>query len=229
MKFLMVTVNMEGISRYEMDRIPERIDDIVRPYHLKWVLRNMYFVEDGYDEDLAIDEAWKALEKTDWLKNKIYLGVMQSISKCRLDEIQIEDMAEPEPDKVNKYRNYFEEHGISENNLTYPNPIVVDQNRKLLDGYISYLIMKERGYTYAECILENRGNTLKKYVYGIHMPGTNEKKYKWSYPLRDAVVPGDILLAETSQGVKSVKVTGVEMGTEIYVDGLKKIRKMITV
>lgn len=227
MKFLMVSVDMKGMSNSEMDGVPERIDEIVKPYHLEWSFLNLYSVVNGYDEDLAVRAAKKALEQTDWLKDKVFAGIMQSISRCRLDEICVEGMTEPRPEKLEKYRAYFEEHGISEYDPTYPNPIVVDRDKNLLDGYISYLIMKEKGYTYADCLLAEQGTVLKKYISGIHIPGTSKKEYSWSYSLRDAVVPGDLLLVDTKQGKKLVRVMRVDMGTAGYVDGLRKVKKNI--
>ncbi|MGN0405762.1 MAG: hypothetical protein ACI4F1_11110 [Bariatricus sp.] len=227
MRLLSVVVESEHLSEEEKYRLPWKVDEIVRPYHLKWVFQNMYTVERGFDEDLAVSGARKALQEDEWLKGRIHISVWRSITTCRLDEINTEAMSEPEPGKIKKYREYFEQHGISEYTLTYPNLIVVDHDKNLLDGYISYLIMKEKGFTRAECLVADRDSRLKKFVYGIHWMGQNEKEYRWAYPLQDAVVPGDMLLVDTRFGEKLIKVTGVEMGTEAYVDSMKKVIKMI--
>lgn len=226
MKLLAVAVDMNGMSEYEQRRLPGKIDVIVKPHHLKWFFRNIYFVEEGYDEDIAVYGAKKALEETDWLKNIVFVSVFQPVERCRLDEIDIGDMSEPKPEKMDKYREYFEEHGISEYELTYPNPIVIDQNKRLLDGYTSYLIMKEKGFTYAECILADGRNNLNKYICGVHLPEKSGKVYRWAYFLRDAVVPGDELLVDTCHGKQVVRVTDVGMGTSLFVNSLKKARKL---
>lgn len=197
MKFITVAVDMGDMSEIQRLRVPGQIDRILEPYHLKWVFSNMYLPEKGYDADLTIYSGKKALEETEWLKDKVYIGIMQSVDHCRLDDICIEGMSEPDPEKVKKYRSYFEEHGLSERIVTYPNPIVNGRDKKLLDGYISYLIMKEKGFTHAVCLLMEEGEAVKKYVCVVHMPGKNKKKYHWAYPLREAVVPGDLLLADT--------------------------------
>ena len=101
----------------------------------------------------------------------------------------------------------------------------------MLDGYVTYLLMRERGLTWAECVLANSDVPLKKYIYGIHLPEDNkrgsQKEYCWAYPLNQAVVPGDILLADTRYGEKLIKVTYVDVGTNAYVKSMRKVIKFV--
>ena len=231
MMVLSVTVDVRKISDYTLDQIPGEIDRIVEPYHLKWFFGNNYMVEDGYDEDLAVRGAIKALESTEWLKDAVNIGFGREVVRRRLDEIDTAGMAAQSQAKVEHYKNYFSDKKISEYDLTYPNVIVLNEKNELVDGYVTYLLMKERGLASAQCLLVPSGTVLKKYVYGVHLPGVNqkrpEKSYAWAYPLREAVVPGDILLANTRCGRKLIKVTQVDVGTAGYVNSLKKIKKFI--
>lgn len=229
MTLLSVCVDMDKITKYLLEQIPEEIDKIVEPYHMKWCMWNQYIAEEGYDEDLCARNAKKALESTAWLKDAVFTGIWQEITHKKLEEINTEGMTAPKAAKLEYYRKYFEGKEMSAHRMTYPNPIVIDEHNRLLDGYISYLLMKERGLESAECFLVSEGTVLKKYVNGVHLlnkaGATSQKRYTWAYPLREPVVRGDILVADTSRGKKLIQVTSVDMATKGYVDSLKKVRK----
>lgn len=231
MMLLSVRINMEKITAYTLDQIPLQIDKIIEPFHLKWLFDNHYIVEAGYDEELEIRGAVNALESTEWMKGAVHVFVGRETIRCRLDEINVDAMTEPDPQKMNHYRLYFKNRGISEYCLTYPNVIVVNEKKELLDGYVTYLLMRERGLTWAECVLANSDVPLKKYIYGIYLPEDNkrgsQKEYCWAYPLNQAVVPGDILLADTRYGEKLIKVTYVDVGTNAYVKSMRKVIKFV--
>lgn len=88
------------------------------------------------------------------------------------------------------------------------------------------------GMEKAEFLLTRSGISLKKYVWGIHIPecmdGKQMKEYCWAYPLRHPVVLGDCLLAETRYGNKLIRVTRVDMAMPGYMESLKKIKKFIS-
>ena len=229
MRILTVEVDLKKISKYSLEQIPEEIDKIVEPYHVKWCFRNIYVVEKGYDEDLAISGAVKALKSTKWLKKGLSVFIGQRTRKLKLSAINVNAMTAPKIEKMEYYRNYFKDKVLSEDELTYPNPIVVDEKNNLLDGYTSYLLMKEGGLEAAQCLLADPGTILKKYVCGVHMLDKNgstaKKWYTWAYPHKEPVVPGDVLVVNTRLGKKLIKVTCVDVGTAGYVDRLKKVRR----
>ena len=52
----------------------------------------------------------------------------------------------------------------------------------LVDGYISYLILKRTGAEEVECYLPEDGNEMATYITGTHLNG--KKEYKWVVPSR---------------------------------------------
>lgn len=102
-------------------------------------------------------------------------------------------------------------------------PIVVDGSETLINGYMTYLIMKELGVEYVKvstrggkCYL-GRYFTGKPtyYLYGLH--SENNKEYTWFIPEKKIdeiigqVLPGDNVLVNTKRGKKIVTVTRIEL------------------
>lgn len=232
MLLLMVEVDMRKITRYTLEEIPEEIDKIVEPYHMKWRMLNYYIAEAGYDEDESVWGAVNALYSTEWLKDGLYVSVARELVHRRLEMINTEGMTPPRPEKLEHYRNFFRDNKVLEYHLPNPNPIVIDSDNKIRDGYITYLIMQEKGLEDAMCILVNLESMLQKYVWGVHLldeeGATSIKCYTWAYPLNEAVVPGDILLAGTKRGNKLIKVLGVDLGIPAHVESLEKIKRKAT-
>lgn len=163
MTLLLVEVDVRKVSQFPVEWIPEQIDAILKPHHLKWSYGNYYIVEDGYDAKKAVDGAKKALKGTVWLRNAVRIQVVRCVVYKKLEEINTEEMKEPTADKMELCRKKFEGRELSGRRLVYPNPLIIDEKNKLLDGYTTYLMMKERGITRAACILLNEKEAKVRY------------------------------------------------------------------
>lgn len=157
MTLLLVEVNMQKIKQFPVEWVPEQIDAILKPYHLKWAHGNYYVVEEGFDAETALNGAINALQSTVWLRDALHVYVARREVKRKLEEINTENMRAPLPDKMEQYRSKFANRKLTGDKLIYPNPIVIDEENKLLDGYTTYLIVKERGLKEVVCELVSKG------------------------------------------------------------------------
>ena len=109
---------------------------------------------------------------------------------------------------------------------------MVDENRQLRDGYISYLLAgkyKARAEVYETV----SGQPLRKIVKGRHVEFTkgkwkkkSDKPYIWIYTLRAPVVPGNILLVNTKNGADFICVDSVDyIAGHRFCSKYKKVRK----
>lgn len=153
MTLVLIEADIEKIKQFPTERVPEQIDAILRPHHLKWVYGNYYKVEEGYDAEVAVQGAIEALERTVWLKAALHVRVVRLVVRRKLSAINVDTMKPPAKEKLDKFREIFREKELSENKPAFPNPIVIDEENRLMDGYTTYLLMKERGMTEAMCIL----------------------------------------------------------------------------
>lgn len=109
----------------------------------------------------------------------------------------------PSPEKMEKCRKYFLENGKVDA------PVVVNQNMRLLDGYIRYLVLVENGVD--EIDVEVRAKKVT-YVFGRH--SMHRKEYVWRVTKetknRNKLGVGALALVSTKDGFKVVKITRVE-------------------
>ena len=96
--------------------------------------------------------------------------------KIAIDDIKIPEYFSPPNDE--KYRE--KEHRYIKNG--YLRPIVLNHNNVLIDGYISYLILKRSGIKEVEYILPEDNNEMATYITGTHLNG--KKEYTWMVPRR---------------------------------------------
>ena len=96
--------------------------------------------------------------------------------KIKIDDIKIPEYFSPPNDE--KYRE--KEHRYAKSG--YLSPIIVDYNNVLVDGYISYLILKRSGIKEVECVFPEDGNEMVTYITGTHLNG--KKEYIWMVPRR---------------------------------------------
>ena len=106
-------------------------------------------------------------------------------------------MLDSSPEKLWYYEKYYQKkHQL-------PHAIVVDENKQLRDGYISYLLAKKYNVRADVCEMIS-GQPMRKIVKGIHVKFSDgnwrkkgNKRYVWIYTLKEPVIPGDILLVKT--------------------------------
>ena len=124
----------------------------------------------------------------------------------------------PSPRKMEEKRNYLQETG------QLPSEIVLDNENHLLDGYISYLLVKELGIQHIP-IRHGKRQVIEAY----HKAGG--KLYAWELPdnLVDMVLPGDKVLVRTGNGMRYVTVVFIkEYGQQKHKDPLRMaIKKKI--
>ena len=133
------------------------------------------------------------------------------IKFMKISEIKITDAFKsscPNEIKVNKCRDYWEKHHKQSK------MIVLSKNNVLVDGYIQYLILKEKGVKIAEVEQPECQKEWTTYIYGIHQEGIG-KEYVWKVPKswtgwKNDILPGDKILVETKYGVREIIVTKIE-------------------
>lgn len=196
----------------DMKDIIQRMNGIISQEGWKYTgLWNYYAPMDQMTRDETINRVVHALETAKWLKPyKPRVMTGNKVSSVSLNNIDITGMSAPSEKKWKRYEDYY--------SLTklLPHGIVVDENRKIRDGYISCLLAKK--YELKPDILDSWSNKpVKKIVIGKHVnwDGENcsdksEKLYCWIYNLKEAVIPGDILLVNTRKGPAYMQVSRIE-------------------
>ena len=200
------------------------IDTLIEKQGWKYSgVANMYIPMERDTREETIIGVLEAIDSDERLrkyKPKVISG-MQTNS-CSLKEIDIRHMTEPSVVKYNRYEKYYLE------NTELSHGIIVDENRKIRDGYIAYLLSEKYGCN-VDITEVPKGSSIAKLVIGHHVEYDaeqktyvmrNDKRYAWVYTIREAVVPGDILLVWTSKGNAYMQVEQI-----INIAGKKTIRR----
>lgn len=151
------------------------------------------------------------------------------MQRIKLSDVKISNMfkiSSPNEKKMNRVRNKYLQTGIQDK------PIVLDENGYLVDGYVRYLILKDFGTEYINCIHRNSyKRTPTYYIYGLHK--NCDKEFVWRVPHTKVndfigkVIPGDTILVGTKNGTKSITVTKIELLDKQPID--QRIKKVIKV
>lgn len=131
-------------------------------------------------------------------------------SILNLDKINVSGMTVPKPEKLEYYERFFLEEG------RFACDVVVDEAWNLRTGYVSYLLARKYGVR--PQIFEIRAACpIAKVVSGRYV---RYAAWEWSaagskwnsrvYPLKEPVVPGDILRVEAGRGTAYMLVEKVE-------------------
>ena len=214
----------EGLALYldldrneleENEKFIQRIDRLLLQYGIKYSgIMNLYLPVNPKDRDHAVFTACKVLRETDWLKGILsHILMAHQIRVCSLDKILTDYMAEPGKKKFQYYEDYYRESG----HLAHG--IIIDENRQLRDGYISYLLALRYGIDTDVCEAFSNQPT-RKLVCGRHVrfdenewKFISDKSYRWVYTLKKPVVPGDILQVRTKYGLAYMCVERIEYVT----------------
>lgn len=145
----------------------------------------------------------------------------------KLSDIKIKESfaaTTPKRKKMKECREYFEQ------NHAQDRYIVVDNTNTLIDGYIQYLVLKEKGVDEAEIKVSdsrkfywNRKDASRywneetTYIYGIHKNNINvkhEKEYVWRVPkswdwFKESIEVGDHIICRTKYGNRPIIVTRI--------------------
>lgn len=169
--------------------------------------------------------------------------------KMKLSEIKISNAFAatiPREGKVKACREYWEE------NHEQDRDIVVNKDNVLIDGYIQYLVLKEKGieevfvkqlgrkrrYRYVKKDRVYREpaykNSTTTYIRGVHLNRRTDKEYIWRVPnswkgWENDLLPGDVILVRTQYGVKPIAITNIEWLDKCPVDmRVKKVCGKVT-
>ena len=193
---------------------------------------NMYIPVERDTREETITGVLEAVVSDERLRKyspKVISG-MQTNS-CTLKEIDIQNMTEPSTVKYNRYEKYYLE------NTELSHGIIVDENRRIRDGYITYLLSEKYGCN-VDIMEVPKGSPIAKLVIGHHVEYDaeqktyimkNGKRYAWVYTIREAVVPGDILLVKTSMGYAYMQVEKItNIAGKRAIKRHKKVKRNIT-
>ena len=205
-----LNLNLENVV--ENEKLIRRIDELLLTIGMKYSgIMNLYTSVDKQKRDQTVFRAEELLKNTDWLKAVLTHILVGTITNaCSLEEIQTDMMSNPSPEKLWYYEEYYQK------TKQLSHAIVVDENKQLRDGYISYLLAKKYDAKAEICEMVS-GQPLRKIVKGRHAVLSNgkwkqksNKRYTWIYTLKKPVVPGDILLVNTKKGRAYICVDRIE-------------------
>ena len=228
---------------YNVDNVEERlfveediryIDKLVEKQGWKHSgVANMYIPVERTTREETINKVLQVIASDERLKKyspKIMSGTKTNV--CTLEEIDVQHMAKASDAKYKRYEKYYLE------NKEIAHGIIVDEDRKIRDGYISYLLSEKYGCS-VDIIEVPMESPISKLVIGYHVEYDTEqktyamktsKRYAWIYTIHEAVVPGDILLVRTSKGIAYMQVENItNIAGKKAINGYKKVKRNITV
>lgn len=196
-----------------IDKEIQYLDQLVEKYGWKYSgIANVYIPMVRETREETVDQVMEAITSDARLKRyspQIMNGTLTNA--CTLGEIDQQRMTPPGDVKYSRYENYYLE------NKKLPHGIIVDENKQLRDGYISYLLAKKYGCK-VDIMEVPKVSVIAKLVIGHHVEYHMEqntyntktgRSYAWIYPLKEAVVVGDILLVQTSKGRAYMQVENI--------------------
>ncbi len=223
---------------YDADNLQERLgiekeiqylDEIVEKNGWKYSgVANVYVPIVRETREETVDNVIEAIVSDERLK-KFSPKIMSATltTACDLEEIDTQHMIKPRDVKYSRYERYYLE------NRELSHAIIVDETKKIRDGYISYLLAKKYGCK-ADIIEVPTQSAISKLIIGHHVEYDEEqstyitrtkKRYAWIYNLEEAVVVGDILLVKTRKGNAYMQVEKI---TNIAgKDAISKYKKVI--
>ena len=126
-------------------------------------IANMYLPVERKNRDTAVFCGQKLLKNADWLKGILsYISVGTLTNVCSIEEILTDMMSNPSQEKIWYYEQYYQK------TKRLPHAIVVDEDRQLRDGYISYLLAKKYNVHADVCEMVS-GQPLRKTVSYTHL------------------------------------------------------------
>ncbi len=225
-----VILNLNTCGKKENEILTEKIDHLLMNFGIRNIGPGNYYVPlNPRNRDHAVFLAGKVLKEAIWLQNiLIQLQVCHRTDVCSLPHIKTDRMASPAEEKWKYYENYYK----ATKHLAHA--LVVDENRQLRDGYISYLLAVKY-HLRPEVYEALSDQPLAKLVIGRHVGASggryiirNKQAYCWRYTLERAVVPGDILEVYTGKGRAYMCVEKIEYaaGTDFCREHFKVRRHM---
>lgn len=223
---------------YDVDNLQERfgiekeiqyLDKLVEKYGWKYSgITNVYVPIVKETREETVGKVIEAITDDERLKKyspKIMRGTLTNV--CELEKIEVQHMTKPRDVKYSRYERFY----LETKKLAHE--IIVDEDKRIRDGYISYLLAKKHGCK-VDVIEVPKESAISKLVIGHHVEYNEEqntyiaktnKRYVWIYNLKEAVVIGDILLVQTCKGQAYAQVQKI---TNIAgKDAISKHKKVI--
>lgn len=224
---LEVYLNLDMDNEQENEELIRKIDDLLLSAGMNYSgIANMYLPVERKNRDTVVFCAEKLLRNADWLKGILsYISVGTLTNACSIKEIRTELMSDPSPEKIWYYEQYYQK------TKKLPHAIVVDEDKQLTDGYISYLLAKKYN-VHADVYERVAEQPLRKIVRGFHVKFSDgkwrkksRKRYIWIYTLKAPVVPGDILMVNTKTEKDFICVDKIDYVAGKFCSKYKKSRK----
>ena len=197
-------------ERIEIEKEIQYLDVLVEKHGWKYSgMMNVYIPIARETREETVDKVIEVIMSDERLKKyspKIMCGTLTNA--CELEKIEVQHMTKPRDVKYNRYERYYLE------NKELAHGIIIDETKKIRDGYISYLLAKKYGCK-VDIIEVPKKSAISKLVIGHHVEYNKEqntyiektnKRFAWIYNLKEAVVAGDILLVQTRKGHAYMKV-----------------------
>ena len=228
---LEVYLNLDLENEDTNEELIRRIDELLLSAGMKYSgISNMYLPVDWKNRDTAMFRAERLLKNADWLQDTLsHIAVGTLTNACSIAEIRTDMMSNPSQEKIWYYEQYYQK------TKKLPHAIVVDEDRRLRDGYISYLLAKKY-HVYADICEMVSGQPLRKIIIGSHVKFSDgkwrkksRKRYIWSYMLKAPVIPGDILMVNTKTGKAFICVNKIEYAAGKFCSKYKKVRKHLNI
>ncbi len=147
----------------------------------------------------------------------------------KIELIDTSSMTKPREKKLAYYRDYSRAYGSGQ--LQKVNPIVINGNYELVDGYCTYLLMKEKSNQNEDLSVFLTDNDTIKVVTGIILKSSGKnctKEYSWKYRLKKPIVPGAIVAAAVGEKRTAwVEITDITVQETKYSTITKSILKII--
>ncbi len=210
---IMVYLDYDADNVEEMRGVENEIqylDQLVEKHGWKYSgMMNVYIPIVKETREETVGKVIDAITSDERLKKyspKVMCNTLTNV--CQLKEIDVLNMTEPRDSKYSRYERYYLE------NKELVHGIIIDENRKMRDGYISYLLAKEYGCKVDIMEVPN-DSPVFKLVIGHHVEYEEEQRtyiaksdelYSWIYNLEEAVVVGDVLIVQTDKGQAYMQV-----------------------
>lgn len=221
-------------EKTEIEKKIQYLDELVEKHGWKYSgVTNVYIPIIRETREETVGKVIEAITSDEQLKKyspKIMSGALTNV--CEMEEIDVQHMTKPRGLKYSRYERYYLE------NKELVHGIIVDETKKIRDGYISYLLAKKYGCK-VDIIEVPKESAVSKMVIGHHVEYDKErntyivktnKRYAWIYNLKEAVVVGDVLLAQTSKGHAYMRVEKIiNIAGKVAISKYKKIIANITV
>jgi hypothetical protein len=212
---LALYLNIDPVREEENETLIQKIDDLLLQAGVKYSgFQNLYVPIHAAERDKAIYQATRLLHHTEWLSGILsHILISNELISCPLDQLLADKMSTPSQGKLDYYEQYY----LTSHKLAHP--IVVDENKQIRDGYVSYLLALK--YNLRPEVFEAFSEQpLKKIVTGRHVRYVNgewnyktDRHYRWSCNLKKPVVPGDILQVHTQKGLAYMCVEKIDYVT----------------